>query len=320
MKQKLSHKTIKKRIYKWLYRKSPVLWANWGPLSRSLANLIKPRSQPVIILSVPRSGSSWVGEILGSSLNSLYLREPITQTFIKTRESGPSFFELDPHNLPKSYELSIENSFTGIPLFPATITKKPEQWTLTKRKQRRVIIKEVNPFIVDYFINKFQPRIIYLIRHPAAVADSFNRLGWNGRQIEPRFFKKTLARYENYRENLYSFWAEHGAMQAIILTEILHRMRNYKKFHIIEYEHLCMEPISVFKKLYEFAALEWDDAVEQHILKRSQTRAPNTRYFSTQRNSLHEMQKWKHEIPPENILQLKKAYLSFNPPYYRDDW
>ena len=294
---------------------------NWGPFSEFLANKNTPLSPPVVILSIPRSGSTWVGEVLGLSASSLYLREPITQTFIKTRDSGPSFFELDEDNLPKTYESSATNALAGFPLFPAQITQKPNQWALTKRKHKRVVIKEINPFMLDWLIKNFHPRIVYLIRHPVAVTDSFNRLGWNGiQQIEPRLRKESLAKYKDQSPHTDSFWAQHGALQAIILNEVTEKMKDYKDFRLVQYEHLCAEPVAVFKELYAFTELEWNDTVEQNIIKRSQPQTINTHNFSTQRNSAHETEKWRHEVDEDNIQQLKDAYLSFGPPFYNNNW
>ena len=45
-------------------------------LSRLIAAVIKPRDPPILLVSLPRGGSSWIGGILGSAKESLYLREP----------------------------------------------------------------------------------------------------------------------------------------------------------------------------------------------------------------------------------------------------
>ena len=313
-------KPVRNKLYRLLLPKSPVLWANWGRFSEYLAKKIPPQKPPVVVLSMPRSGSSWVGEILGLSPNSLYLREPITQTFLRTRETGPSFFEIHEYKLPSTYEQSAAHVFLGLPLFNRWITKYPQQWGLLKRKHKHIVIKEVNPFILDWLVKNFQPRIVYLIRHPAAVASSFNQLGYNGKQLESRFSKETLERYKNCMQYTHSFWAEHGAMQAIILKEIINQAKEYDNFRLVQYEHLCQNPVSVFKDLYNFAELKWNHQVESRILDRSRPQVVNSHDFSTQRNSAYEMNKWKHTISMDDMTELKEAYLAFAPPYYTSDW
>ena len=59
---------------------APVPWARSKTLSQLLINFIRPRQPTVLVLSLPRSGSSWAGEALGCAIDALYLREPVTQS------------------------------------------------------------------------------------------------------------------------------------------------------------------------------------------------------------------------------------------------
>jgi hypothetical protein len=62
------------------FKSIPVGWANYGVFSRMLAGIFKIPGPPILVVSLPRSASSWGGEILGNAKNAAYLREPITQT------------------------------------------------------------------------------------------------------------------------------------------------------------------------------------------------------------------------------------------------
>src|SRR4051794_38244039 len=59
---------------------SRVPWVHRGTFSRLIASSWKPRRPAVLILSLPRSGSSWVGSLLGRAPDALYLREPVSQS------------------------------------------------------------------------------------------------------------------------------------------------------------------------------------------------------------------------------------------------
>ena len=74
----------------------PVNWARWGPVSSFLARKFKTAAPPILVFSLPRSGSSWVGEILGSASNALYLREPMTQSNLALNKSQPAEIYIDP--------------------------------------------------------------------------------------------------------------------------------------------------------------------------------------------------------------------------------
>lgn len=322
MNRKLIPKPVRRKLYRLLFPKSPVLWSNWGIFSEFLAKQIKPKYPPVVILSMPRSGSSWVGEILGLSPSSLYLREPITQTHLKMVQKGsPSFFEFDMDRLPEGYASAAADTFSGKPFFKEQITLFPKQWALFKRSQKRIVIKEVNPFMLPWLIKTYQTKIIYLVRHPVATASSFKRMGWTGEQFNFRLSQKTLEQIPHYEQYTRSFWAEHGALQAFLLKQTLNYAEEYKNMRLVKYKDICTDPITVFRDLYDFAELEWNDSVERKISKRSCPKRANADPYSTYRDTAHEVNKWKTQVPEKAIAEVKKSWLSFNLPYYPEsEW
>ena len=65
-------------------RRNPGLALSQLPLAGELIAAAAPvRQPPVLLTSLPRSGSSWIGRILGSADEALYLREPLTQAYLK---------------------------------------------------------------------------------------------------------------------------------------------------------------------------------------------------------------------------------------------
>ena len=311
-------KSVRKKAYRCLYRKSPVLWANYGWLSALINRQMRPLQPAILILSLPRSGSSWVGEMLGASPSAMYLREPITQTYISRSPGKPSFFEIDKNHPPQSYVNSAANVFSGMPLFDPSIIRFPKQWSLLKRRKKRIVIKEVNPLALAWIIEQFQPRIIYLIRHPAAVAQSFSKLEWTGRQFETRFFPETLeSKIQTYKDFTSSFWSEHGALQAVILRQTLELLQNYGNFKLIKFEDICADPLAAFRELFDFAELNWNKKIQDYIEEHTLPSETDDDNYGTFRNSRLEINKWRDQIPKENLLEIKNAYLSFDPPYYK---
>lgn len=318
----------KQLVCRMVLTKKPVLWANLGPISELLAGRIRPLSPPIIVLSLPRSGSSWVGNTLGLSSTSLYLREPISQSYLtRNRQSGGPVFEVTTRNLPSEYKLFADAAFRGKPAFSLSIVKYPRQWGLAKRSHRRIVIKEVNPLALGWVLNTYKPKVIYLIRHPAAVAKSFFEMGWTrqtGKLFENKFSPECLAASNfNHERFSSSFWAEHGAFQAVALRLALEQLAVYPESRILKYENLCADPLKVYRELYEFAELQWDRRVEKHILSQSNSSNKNTEAnpYSTYRNSEAMVYSWKSELPESAISDVKEAYLSYNPPFYRsEEW
>lgn len=317
-------KPIRKRIRDVTFTRSPVPWANLGQASSLIAALIPTDSPPVLILSFPRSGSSWVGEAMGHSRTSLYLREPITQTYLSSRDGkGPVCFEVEADSLPPTYKPSADDSFAGLPVFQPRIVKSAEQWALRERTTKRVVIKEVSPLAINWFVDTFQPRIIYLVRHPAAVANSFFKLGWTEKLFERKFSLSTLASMDfNYRDFVLSFWMEHGAFQAVVLRRSLEVLREYPEKKIVKYEDLCSDPMGTFRGLFSFTSLNWSSEIEELVMALSTSREPYAAgQYGVHRNSRTLIKRWKIEIPKEEIRRIKESYLFFDPPYYQsEEW
>ena len=91
---------------------SPIRWSRFGAASLLLAKTVKSRRPATLILSLPRSGSSWVGEILGSAANALYLREPITQTLIASGESNLAIMDIVRLIIAKSSGEEVERPYS----------------------------------------------------------------------------------------------------------------------------------------------------------------------------------------------------------------
>ena len=87
------------------------LWARFGPLSRWIGTAIQPHKPPILVLSLPRSGSSWVGETMGISKNAMYLREPINQSYLLERISDETVFEFDLERPPTAYLKAARDTF-----------------------------------------------------------------------------------------------------------------------------------------------------------------------------------------------------------------
>ncbi|MEP7357847.1 MAG: sulfotransferase, partial [Anaerolineales bacterium] len=243
--------------------RSPVRWARWGQASRLLAHRLAPKTPAVLILSLPRSGSSWVGDTLGRAADALYLREPINQSCLVPAKRD-ALMAVPAGAPPADFAAAAERSFGGWPAFPGSIVTFPWQWRLRERHQRRLVIKEVIPRACAYFCQRFQPRLIFLVRHPAAVALSFVDRGWWSPQR--------------------SSWEELGARQGRILREVQDSLAGYPDSRVVLYEDLCLDPVTAFENLFAYAGLAWDSPLAGYVAQ-STSRGDTNDPYSTTRHS-----------------------------------
>ena len=319
---------MKKRIKKateQISKRVPVLWARFGAVSMLIARQFPLKSPPLLILSMPRSGSSWIGNVLGLSKSAAYLFEPISKSHSRrTGNKNITVFEILPENIPLSYKSAADNTFTGIPAFLKQVARKPSQWKIKDRKQKRLVVKDVNPLAVKWLIDNYKPRIIYITRHPAAVANSFSAFGWvKTDQFKLRFSERALQNMECDYDKIYtSFWSNFGALQAVITKMSMDALKDYEDCKIIKYEDVCSNPLDIFRQLYHFAELEWDGDVEEYIISQSTSKESSvTGEYGDKRNSGSIIDKWKREMDPAAIDEVKEAYLACDPPCYKgDEW
>jgi hypothetical protein len=266
-----------------------------GSLSRILAFLLKPRRPPVLVLSLPRSGSSWIGETLGSAADALYLREPVTQSDDAFRNLGTVFSPEDP-KISGAYRSLADRAFLGCPDFGSHIVIFAGQWSLTSRVSRRLVIKEVNPLACQWYIGHYQPFIVFLLRHPAAVAWSMHRMGWLGMDSED--------------------WRESGDFQGRALRSAKEALEEYERHCLILYEDLCANPRQQFERLYMYAGLRWGKGICDFIAAKT----ADYDGTGTGRDSRVMAERWREVVPGENAAALRQSFEKYDLPWYREGW
>lgn len=275
-------------------------WSKWWLFSEFLAKLIPTVSPPVLVLSLPRSGSSWIGKTLGRANNAIYLREPITKSF----GSPVSQWSFDPIlGLPSEKYLEYSRkAFMALPDFLPKIRIFPDQWSLLSRPRRRLVIKEVHLIPNIFLVRQYRPRVVFIVRHPAAVALSYQRLGW-GIFDDPES------------------WRGQGAQQAAAQRLAIELLKDHSDYQLVQYEALCADPLSGFRDLFKFADLHWHQAIERAIVQETnaQIDIDHRPLGGTQRNSLQMIDSWRGRIEAQHLHALSQGYREFDLPWYQAD-
>jgi len=263
---------------------------------------------PVVLLSYPRSGSSWAGKVLATSPQFAYLREPITQPYMK-RYGGqrPVFHTEDKHPDIGIYKRLANNAFAGRPsLNKGGVDNKNDFLPFSKNIPKRLLIKEVNPAAADFFCSRYQPFLLLLLRHPAAVALSYHEQGW---------LKK--AGDDNFDE-----WVSFGRLYGAFMAEAVESARRYEDSKIIKYEELVKEPKQRFLDIFNCCDVEPPDNFDLIIKKYCHSKEDLSSGYQTQRNSKVTSEKWKNRLNEQQLASIKVGFLETNLNYYREpsDW
>lgn len=214
--------------------------------------------KPIAIFGVPRSGTSWLGQLFNSSERVAYRYQPLFSYAFKGRLNENS--TLDEIN---AFHLDLIASKDEFVLQSKNISGKSAP-QFSKQIPTHLIWKEVRYLhIIENLIRNSDTKVIGIIRHPCAVLNSWHKApkefnpDWNFREQWKTGDLKNL----NRKEEFYGFdkWSE-----AVIEFT---RLQNIypKQFFIVKYEELVQDTSNVLVSLFEFIGLEFTPQVQDFI-------------------------------------------------------
>ncbi len=236
-----------------------------------------PRS--ILLTSLPRSGSSWVGWVLGHADGVAYEREPITQGLLAEG--------VDPFSLESVATTAY-----------ATLLEE-----LAVRDDL-LVVKEVSPLLAASIGAALDAQVVLLERHPVAVCRSHVRLGWVWEPdmvVSTRFpespARDALARIEG--ANL-SFWAWHGAYQAAVAVTA--RTMLGDALLTVTYESLVKRPERGFRELGTALGLKWSAGVPKPEGKVSSSP------FSLVRQTRSASRSWSDGVESTHVAECRSGW------------
>ncbi|WP_182440226.1 sulfotransferase domain-containing protein [Colwellia sp. RSH04] len=218
-------------------------------------------STPVLLLSMPRSGSSWIGSILGQSNNVRYLREPATTSYTLSKPNRISVFDqlsCEDWSIYKSY---LDMAFSSKPNFTSGVIPFPKQW-LSPENDKKLVIKEVNPLLIPYY-QTIPAVLIYLIRHPFSIFKSYQALKWKpkdvlSRKVAPKTLEQILCQNPKILQQGLDY--QMGYLQGWVegfVKSTLRNSNNHSQVKVVRYEDVCKDPQQEFRTLYSFAGISF---------------------------------------------------------------
>lgn len=203
------------------------------------------------IHSVPRSGSTWLGEILNSHVNVAYRFQPMFSHAYKNRIDSDSSIEqinlFFNDILKSSDEFLLQTGKREIGTLP----------TFKKKDIHFIVYKEVRyHYLIKNLIEKSEDiKILGLIRNPFSVLNSWfnaNRefridLGWRINDEWKSAPKKNLNKREEYFG--YEKWKE----LCYYFLEL--SMNSSKQFYLVNYDNLLTDTTNEVNRIFKFSGL-----------------------------------------------------------------
>ena len=259
------------------------------------------KKKNILVTGSHRSGSTWLGKVITSSSDYVYVDEPFN--IGKNHKCSPfkNQFEYLPgkpmafQNKAKKY-LNSFNSLFAKSTFDKLIYIK-------SRKDIRKFLSEVKSRITRGYVYKDQ----FYFKYFNEQEELINTHLWA--------YSETIEEYTNNRPDI--------VKQGVLLWNILYSMVHYyqekykDEWYFIKHEDLSLQPTEEFEKLYNFLKIEMDNLVKDYILE---TTSSNEETL-LKRDSRKNISSWKNRLTQEEIQEIKEGTREVWKYFYtEEDW
>lgn len=303
--------------------------------------------RPILVTGAHRSGTTWVGRVLAASATPVgYIWEPFNPrhrlgTFpirfphyfhYLCAENGASCAGPIADMLAFRYRLPAELRSLRSPRDAGRMGRDWWHFVRSRRRNATPLLKDpIALFSSGWLAETFDMRVLVLIRHPAAFADSIRRRGWRHRFADfleqPLLMRDFLGPYEGGIRAA-SDRPPEILDEAILLWNILYgtaaRLQDtHPEWAFARHEDLAREPVGGFRDLYSQLGLRWSGAVEQLVLRTSDASNPAdaVRVDSIRRNSAEQARSWRAHLSAEEIARIRIGTGALAERYYgAGDW
>jgi hypothetical protein len=278
----------------------------------------------VLVVGLPRSGTTWFARALASGPNARYVHEPDNVESGPYARVGMRGLRHDPSLTPgervPAYERMWDVAFRGgwpsgslarQSIRAAVSRRVPNgvreaiQRSLTALATRTppadgtVIVKSVYCyFAMEWLAQRYAPAIAIVWRNPANMLPGYLDRGWIADELKTR--PPLPVRFGDT-----SVWpppAEFGTENVLWsicarMTILLETAARHPDWHVYRHEDIAANPAERFRRVFDDLGLAWSPDVER-FLERSNTRGSG---WDVQRLAEEESSVWKRRLDPAQV-------------------
>lgn len=276
----------------------------------------------IIIFSYPRSGSTWLMELIREVPGTANLWEPLHI------QSVDAFARLGfgwRQHIPESEEWKeAEETFTK--LFRGEYLNfwlTSREFPLNFCRADRMIIKFVRanalaPWLLKRF--NFQLTPLYLLRHPFAIAASQIKEGsWDyefkGYEIPDMPFNHIMKKHIDFLSSISTKPEKMVATWAINNRVMFNSERHNRDWITLYYEKLLLYPEQELRRIFHQWNMEMPDGILERVRKESST----TKEATFQEDLELQLSKWQNFFEPDDIKRMQRVLDYFEIEIYSTD-
>lgn len=240
---------------------------------------------PILVTGAPRSGSTWVGNVLALAAGTGIVYEPFNRgnpagrcrahfpfgaTYVTAETEAPYLAPLG-DTLAWRYSLRAELAEARSPRALARMARDLAYFATMRRRRARMIMKDpLALYSANWIAERFGAAVVVVIRHPAGFVASMRAAGW-----DRLAFRNFLDQTRLMEDRLAPFRDEVAAAVETGLDGIEASMLRWKLMHhhiarladehpdwtFVRHEDLCRDPAPAFRALYARLGLQFTAGV-----------------------------------------------------------
>ncbi len=294
----------------------------------------------LLIVGAPRSGTTWVGEVLGSTDGAIYVNEPDGdhEPFAyKARRRHRIVPEMRPGDSSPNFERLWAGAFAGgmrsgelrdkiaRRLYGASPVEdrwevwlggRESLWLCAAAAFARppvgapdavhVVVKSVRAELcVDWIVNNFAPTVLLVERNPLNALSSWIELGY-ARDPRECAVLGEVAR-DHWGVTPPSTSAPLLTRQAFSFGVLAGALRDasiaHPEWRVVSHEELCTDPARNFQTLASDLGLTWNAVAAEHVQQADRSGVG----YMTNRRSSEQPERWRERLNDDQVQEIMAA-------------
>ncbi|MDQ6963041.1 MAG: sulfotransferase [Mariprofundaceae bacterium] len=269
------------------------------------------QDQPIFITGSIRSGTTWLGEMLAFSKQTVSIYEPFSLNTGRFAfdELAKNWFSYAP-SMPKEQAIKAFKKVINGKTELVFRRKQVQRYLPFTRHKRKIIKDPIACFSAPWLADHFNLRTVVIIRHPAAFALSLKRVGWS---FDFSNLWQQTGLWRHFPEQWQLAMRKQPTdivQQATLLWNctysfLLDACEQRPDWLLLRHEDLSLDPLQQFQDLYQNLDLQWDKRVEKQIIAHTSGHLSSQpklgQVHSLKRDSAASLERWKHELTAAEI-------------------
>jgi hypothetical protein len=309
------------------------------------------RARPILVTGAPRSGTTWVGNVLALDRNAAAIHEPFNpknpfgrcravfpRAFCYiTRESEAPYLDALRDTIGWRYGLGVEIADTRSLRQAARTARDAAYFTSNRLRGVRPIVKDpLGLASAEWLADRFDMQVVVVVRHPVAFVSSLRAAGWHRFRFvtfgeQPEFVRTRLAPFKDELAAAIARRPDAIDAGALLWKLLHHHIRLLREDHpdwiFVRHEDLVRDPEGGFRAVFGQLGLDFSADVGRGLRRYTEGGSLLDRFslFGTRRRTVgataRSVADVRRRMTPEEVARVREVTGEVTADFYDEaDW